>query len=116
MELMLFIICFALVYLVYYIVVISKKNKLDKLVKSTECMYLEKRYHVNVRKIPIKKLANHLALTNALIMATTVLIISVIDSWLLKFLCGIVVLIVLIIVCYHILGSSYQKRQKEELK
>ena len=45
-EVILFILWFLLVYLVYYLVVISKKKKLNKLVKSTECVYLEKKYHI----------------------------------------------------------------------
>lgn len=114
LELVIFIVCFSLVYLLYYAVVISRRKKLDKLVNSTECLYLKTRYHIDVTKIPIKTLANHLALTNAFIMSLTVLIISIVENWILKFICGFFVLIVLILLFYHLLGRYYQKRQKEE--
>lgn len=115
-EFILFILCLLVVYLLYYLVVISKKNKREKLVMSTECIYLEKKYHIDVKKIPIKKLANHLALTNAFIMSFTVLVISMVKSWILKFTLGMIVLMLLIVVCYHILGKIYQKKYKEDVK
>lgn len=114
LEFIIFLVCFILVYLLYYIVVISRRKKLDKLVNSTECLYLKTRYQVDVTKIPIKTLANHLALTNAFIMALTVLIISIVDNWILKFVCGFFVLMILILIFYHFLGRYYQKKQKEE--
>ncbi len=114
LEIIIFLVCFILVYLLYYIVVISRRKKLDKLVNSTECLYLKTRYQVDVTKIPIKTLANHLALTNAFIMALTVLIISIVDNWILKFVCGFFVLMILILIFYHFLGRYYQKKQKEE--
>ncbi len=115
-EFLLFLFCFILVYFIYYLVVISKKNKREKLVLSTECMYLKKRYHIDVKKIPMKTLANHLALTNAFIMSSTTLIISVVKTWILKFTLGLIVLMILILICYHILGTIYQKKYKEEEK
>lgn len=113
-ELFLFLIFFIFVYLIYYLVVISKKNKLDKLVRSTECMYLEKKYQINVQKIPIRSLANHLAITNAFIISLTVFIVYLVNNWLLRFVLGIFILMILILICYHILGKIYQKKYKEE--
>lgn len=115
-EVILFILWFLLVYLVYYLVVISKKKKLNKLVKSTECVYLEKKYHINVSKIPVKTLANQLALTNAFIISSTVFLVNFVNGWILKFGCCIFVLIILIFICYHILGKYYQRKYKEEVK
>lgn len=116
MELVLFIMCFCIVYLVYYVVVIKRKKKLDKLVNSTECKFLQVKYNIDVTKIPIKVLANHLALINALIISIAASIISinifktnVMLQWLIKFIAGIVILVPLILITYNFLGKYYQK-------
>lgn len=112
LEVILFFISFSLVYLIYYLFVIRREKKLKKLLTSTECLYLKVKYNVHLEKIDLKTLANHIAIVNSFIMATTVFIISVIDNWLLKFVCGFFVLMLLILISYHLLGTYYKKKEK----
>lgn len=115
-ELVLFTMCFIIVYLVYYVVVIRRKKKLEKLINSTECQFLKMKYNIDVTKIPIKVLANHLSLINALIISVAASIISiniiktnVMLEWLVKFILGMIVLVPLILIMYNFLGKYYQK-------
>lgn len=111
-EIIVFFISFSLVYLIYYFFVIRKEKKLNKLLNSTECKYLKLKYKVNVEKIELKTLANHIAIINSFIMATTVLIVSIVNNWLLRFIFGFFVLILLILISYHILGTYYKSKER----
>lgn len=116
-ELILFIGCFCLIYLIYYLLIINRKNKLDKITTSTECKYLKLRYKVDVDKIPTKSLARHIAIINSFIISSTASIISadmfklpLLLEWLVRFLVGIIVLMIMIIIIYGILGKYYLKK------
>ena len=105
MENILFgITAFILIYLFYLVTVISRKNKLNKLIKGTEITYLKNRYKLSLKKTSQKKLGNLIALTNSFIFSLTVFIVGFIKNYLLKLLVGFVVLIPLILLSYHILS------------
>ena len=109
-EIIFYILCFLLVYLIYLCFVVFRKKKLNKYRTSTEVRYLEYRYHINMENINLKKMANTMALANAFIISNTVTIISFIDETLLKLAVGFVVLIPMILLVYHIVGKYYQKK------
>ena len=98
------LISFMLIYLFYLVTVITRKNKLDKLMKGMEITYLKKRYKISLKKVNKKKLGHLIAFTNSFIFALTVSIVSFIENHILMLLVGFIILIPLIIICYHILG------------
>jgi len=109
-EIIMFLLIFILVYLFYFIFVINKKKALKKLPNGKELTFLKYRYKLNYSKINIKSLAHKVALTNAFILSSTVTIISLIDNFILALLIALLVLIPLILICYHLIGTHYQKQ------
>ena len=109
-ELTLFIIIFLLVYLIYLVLIILRKNKIEKYKNSTEVRYLEKKYNLEIKKINLKKLSHILALANAFIISMTVTITNIVDNFILKLLVGFIFLFPMILLIYHIIGINLQKK------
>ncbi len=109
-ELILFLGTFIFVYLVYLVLIILRKKKMDKYKKSTEVRYLENKYKLDIKKLNLKKLSHILALANAFIIAITILVISFVDDLILKLMVGFIVLFPMILIIYHIIGKSLQKK------
>ena len=110
-QVILFLLTFLVVYLIYLFLIILRKKKLDKYDQSTEMRYLAMRYQLNMKKLNMKKIAHILALTNAFIIATTVTVMSLISDFILGILVAFVTLFPLILICYHIIGSYYKKKE-----
>ena len=106
-EIIFFIITFLIVYLIYYIFVIRKKKALEKWQNGKEMSYLKKVYKIKI--VNIKQMANVVAIANALIVATTVSIVSLFNNFISQMLMGFVILMGLILLIYHIIGRYYQK-------
>ena len=109
-ELVVYILSFGFVYLSYLFLVINRDKKRNLYRNSTEFLYLEKRYKLNVNKLNMKRLAHILALANAFIIANTVLIIGFINNYFVKLLVGLIIIIPMILIVYHLIGTYYQKK------
>lgn len=112
-KLILFLVTFIFVYLVYFVLIILRKKKMDKYKKSTEVRYLENKYKLDVKKLNLKALVHVLALSNAFIIATTILVINFVDDLVLKLMVGFMVLFPMILIVYHIIGKTLQKKYKK---
>lgn len=110
-ELIYFIITFVLIYLLYLVLVILRKKGLTKFEKSTEVLYLQKKYKINLKKISVKSLANVVGLTNSFLIALVVFLVSVIDNFLLKFVIAFLIMIPMILILYHFIGVYYKKKE-----
>jgi len=106
-----FLLAFLLVYLFYLFTVILQKKKYDKFKKSNQVMYFVNRYHVNPDKLDMKTFTNVLGLTNALIIATAFVATFLVKNFILQLLIGLIVLIPLMLLSYHIIGRYYQKKE-----
>lgn len=115
-ELILFLSAFIIVYLIYFIFVVSRKKSLQKFDKGRELTYLKYRYKLKYDKVNMKLLANVIALANAFIIAIVVTVISLFNSFLMQMLVGFITLIPLILITYHIIGKYYQSKQKRRNK
>lgn len=113
-QLILFLVIFIIVYLFYLIFVISRKKSLNKWKNGKELTFLKYRYKLNYDKINMKKLGHIIGLSNALIMAAVVTLISLFKNFLIQMLVGFITLIPLILIVYHIIGRHYQKKIKQE--
>ena len=109
-ELELFIFTFVLVYLFYIVFVLCRKNILKKFPDSKNMKYLKDRYNVVITDKSIKKIANVVFITNALILSITVSIVCYFDSFVIGLLVSIVPLLVMILAFYHIIGTIFGKR------
>ncbi len=112
-ELILFCLTFLLIYLIYFIFVIKRKNALENISKTTEVMYLKKRYKLKKIKLSNKKLANIIALSNSFIISFTVFIVSIISNLILKILIAMIIMIPFILIVYHFIGLYLKKKEND---
>lgn len=106
-----FLLAFILVYLFYLFTVILQKKKYDKFKKSNQVMYFVNRYKINPNQLDMKVFTNILGLTNAFIIATAFIATFLVKNFILQLLVGLVVLIPLMLLMYHIIGRYYQKKE-----
>ena len=110
-----FILIFILVYLIYFLFIISRKKKMNKYRSSTEILFLEKKYKLNIDNINLRKLSHILALANAFIIALVFVVVSFIDNFIIKILIGFILLIPIILFVYHLIGKYFQKRSEKNV-
>lgn len=110
-----YIISYALVFLLYYLIFIRKKTTYNKNKVPVEYYYLVSLYGLRQKDIDYKKFMYISGLVNTFIIVTTYIVVSkLLNKWFIQLLCGIVIIILLIIICYGILGRYYQKKQNIE--
>lgn len=107
-----FLIAFTIVYLFYLFTVVLQTKRMEKFKKSNQIMYFVKRYKVDVEKLNMKKFTNLLGLTNAFIIATAFMAMYLVENYILQFLLGLIVLIPLMLICYHLIGKRYGRNDK----
>lgn len=110
-KLFIFFICFVVVYLVYYLVVVHRKQGLDAFKTGKQLLFFKNAYNLDIEHLDYKKFANSLSLVNAFIIAFTVTVIEFFNSYIVKLGIGLVVLIPLMLICYYILGKVYKKKE-----
>ncbi len=106
-----FLFCFIIVYLFYYLVIVRRKKGLEAFKKGKQLQFFKNAYKLDIKKINLKKFANSLALANAFIIAFTVTIIEFFDNLVIKLLVGFIILIPLILLVYYLLGKAYKKKE-----
>lgn len=109
-ELVLFIATFLIVFLIYYLFVIRRKKYLEKFINGKEVGYLKKVYKIKLKKEDYKKIALLISLTNSFIISVAVSLVCFFNNILLQLLLGFVLIIGLIILCYHIIGKIMKKK------
>lgn len=110
-----YIISYALVFLLYYLLLIRKKTKYNKNKVPVEYYYVISLYGLKEKDIDYKKFMYMTLFINTFIIVTTYIIVfKLLDNWIWMFICGIVIIILLIVICYGIIGRYYQKKQKIE--
>lgn len=107
---MIFMSCFVIVYLVYFIFIIARKKSLEKLKTSRSMDYFKQLYKINPDKINIKQFANLLGAGNAFIIAVVITAIEIFDSFWIKLVVAMVIMIPVIYLTYHVIGKYYQKK------
>lgn len=115
-ELILYLFTFVLAYLFYLIFVLSRKSVLKKFPDSKNMQYLKIKYGIKVNDKNIKKIANSVFLANSFILATTVFIVCLFDSFILGLIVVILPLILMIVILYHIIGTHFKKKQEQGVK
>ena len=110
-NLLLFVVTFVVVFVVYLLFVIRRGKYLDKFINGKEVGYLKKVYKIKVEKSDYKSLALLIAVTNSFIIAISVTVVSLFKNIFLEILVGFGTVLVLILVCYHIIGKLYQKKE-----
>ena len=111
-----FIIVFIILYIVNFLFFGLKNKKLNIKKLSPEITYLIKLYQIDIKKINYQKLIRTCVLINTIIMSTIYIIVTtLIKSFLFQLLIGFVLLILMIIICYGLLGRYYKKRGNDDV-
>ena len=112
------IIIFLMVFLFNYFIFVRKNKKLKKDEMPLELIYLSHIYGIDPKKINFRRFQYAYSLLNSFIITSTYLaVIYLIKTMIMKVIIGIVLLILLIIVCYGLLGRYYlYLEEKEKLK
>lgn len=111
-----FIMSFIIIYLFYFLTVVIQKKKYDKFKKSNQVLYFVKKYELDINKIDIKKFIKIISLTNSFIIALVFTTVMKINNNLLLFLVALLILLPIMIICYHFIGIYLQKEEKNEHK
>ena len=107
-----------MIFLFNYFIFVRKNKKLKKDEMPLELIYLSHIYGINPKKINFRRFQYAYSLLNSFIITSTYLaVIYLIKTMIMKVIIGIVLLVLLIIVCYGLLGRYYlYLEEKEELK
>lgn len=100
------------IYLLYFSIIINNKRRLSKYIRtSKETVLIGARYKVNFDKVDHKLVANLFAVTNAVIMGITYIIVMMIDNIILKLLVAFLVFVFLIVIAYLNIGKYIKKKE-----
>ena len=107
-----YMIVFVSVWIIHYFMFVKNKKKYDKKKIPTELLYLQKIYHINPKSINYQKFIYAYSFINTFIISTIYIILMyLLNNWVLRVILGIVLLILMIIICYGILGRYYLKKE-----
>ena len=111
------IIIFSLVFCFNYFIFVRKNKKLKKDDMPLELIYISHIYGINPKKIKYRQFQYTYCFINALIITATYLsVVYLIKTMIMKLIIGIVLLILLIIICYGLLGRYYQYKEQKNSK
>jgi len=107
-----YIIVFIIVLIIITFINKINKNNLPKGVLTPELLYLKKIYHINISKENIKKIYKITNLINTFFITNIYIILMyLLKGWILRIIVGVILLILLIIICYGLLGRFYSKKE-----
>ena len=106
-----FIICYIVVFILYYLLFIWKKTRYNKNRVPVEYAYLTSLYKIERKDINYKKFLYQSAFINTFIISFTYIIITnLLDKLIWQIISGVVIIVLLIIICYGLLARYYKKR------
>lgn len=111
------IIIFILIFLFNYIIFVRKNKKLKKDDMPLELIYLSNIYGIDPKKINYRKFQYTYSIINSFIITSTYLaVIYLVKTMIMKIIIGITLLVLLIIICYGLLGRYYLKEQSKNTR
>ena len=109
------IIVFTLVFLLNYFLFVRKNKKLKKNDMPLELIYLSGIYGIDPKRINFRRFQYAYSLINSFIITTTyMLVIYLVKHMIFKVIIGIVILVLLIIICYGLLGRYYVYKEDHQ--
>lgn len=107
-----YLIVFIIMFIINYFLYIRKKKKLNKNKIPVELYYLISMYKLDIKKINYKKFLWIYSFVNTFIVSTIyIIVVYLVEGFVWQLLIGMVLLILLIIICYGLLGRYYQKKE-----
>lgn len=112
-EIILFVLCYLLVFVVYQIFVVSKaKKNADKEDKKypIEVSFLISKYHLDMEKVNYNQLLQLVALVSSFDISIIVSVVMIFDSYMYQFLAAVILVIPVFLVSYYFVGLFYKKK------
>lgn len=106
-----FTMSFIIIYLIYFLVIISRKKGLESFKKGKQLEFFINTYKLDKKKLDIKRFANTLSLTNSFIIALTLTILEFTNNLIIKLLLCVIILTALMLIMYNYLGKTYKKKE-----
>ncbi len=107
-----YLIVFTIIFIVNYFLYVRKKKRLNKNKMPVELFYLISMYKLDIKKINYKKFLWIYSFVNTFIVSTIyIIVVYLVEGFIWQLLIGMVLLILLIIICYGLLGRYYQKKE-----
>ena len=110
-----FLVAYIIIFLIYVLVINRKKKTYKETKENIEVQYLVKKFNLDKRKIKYSTLKWYINVVNPLIIATTFVIVTNIESLLWGILIGFVVMMALIYSVYELLGRILKKRGSKDV-
>ena len=108
-QIVLFLMTYALVFIFYYFFITRKTKKKNSKKIPKEVSYLVGKYQLDL-KIDYKKLLIIISLVSSLDITIIVTLMVLFESYLIKLLLAIVLIIPVIFISYHLVGMYYKKK------
>ncbi len=109
-----FIITFAIIYVIYYFMIIRKCRKNKKVVPAEVNLILSF-YNINLKKVDIYQIVKVVSVVTTFILSLIITIISVFfESTIILLLFGTLISIIVAIICYRMIGSYYEKKSNKK--
>lgn len=103
-----YLVVFGIVWLINYFLFVRGNTKYNKKNVPTELLYLKKIYQINIKKINYKNFVYIYTFINSFIMSFIYIVLMyLLDNWILRVVIGVVLLLLMIIICYGLLGRYY---------
>ena len=110
-----YVLVFIFIYIVNYFMLVRNNTKYKKNKVPSELIYLKKVYNINIKKINYKRFVYVNAFLNTFIISTIyIIVIYLLSSLVLRIIVGVVLLILLIIICYGLLGRYYLWKESQD--
>ena len=107
-----YLIVFVSVFIFNYFLFIRNKQKYNKNKIPIELFYLKKIYKIDIKKNNYKNFVWIYSIVNTFIITTTyIIVVELVKGFLFQALVGIIILVLLIIICYGLLGRYYNWKE-----
>ncbi len=112
-ELILFGLCYILVFIIYQIFIVSKaKKNYEKKDKKypVEVKYLVGKYKLDLEKVNYNQLLQIIALVSSFDISFIVSCVMIFDSYVIQLLAAVAIVIPVLLVSYYFVGLFYKKK------
>lgn len=109
-EIILFLLTYLFIFLIYQVFIIRKAKRKNSKKRPMEVNYLINKYHIDIKKINYKKLLLIISLVSSLDISILVTLVLIFDSYFLKIIVALLLVIPIIVISYYFIGSYYRKK------
>ena len=109
-----FIVSYLIMFLVQVFIINRKKKTYTDAKKMSDVTYITTKFKLDKRKTDYNTLKWYINFINPLIISTTFVVISNIDSFIMSLLVGFIVMLLLMYSLYEIIGRILKKKENDK--